>query len=276
MSLGTRGPVSRHRVVYGGALAGLLTLAAPGSGAGPVVAQDLAARVAAAPDGEVRFQFEVRPGICGNGRWISTTRDAAERRAESRGCDCICEEGPARVELQVSGGVVRDIDTDVGGDWSPTSGPVTDLGMIEPAVASRFLLDLAETAPPGVGRDAIFPATIARGVETWPRLLDIARGTAHRDVRRQAVFWLGQEAGERVTEGLESLIADEGEIAVREHAIFALSQRDESRAVEALMRVGRTSPEPKLRKTAIFWLGQRADDPRVLRFLEEILTGGGR
>ena len=36
----------------------------------PVVAQSLAQRVAAAPDGEVEFRFASRPGVCGDGKGV--------------------------------------------------------------------------------------------------------------------------------------------------------------------------------------------------------------
>lgn len=237
----------------------------------PGIAQDLAARVASAPDGWVRFTYEAREGVCGNGSRISTRH---EREDGSLGeCECECQEAPVRIEMRVRDGEVRDLDADVGGTWQTRRGAVTDLGDVAPAAAVAFLFALAETAREEVAEDAIFPATIARGVETWPRLLEIARSEAHADVRGQAVFWLGREASERATEGLTSIIESEDELEIREHAIFALSQRDEERAFEALLGIARSSPEPELRRKAIFWLGQMGDDPRVLRLLEDILSG---
>ncbi|MDX1577112.1 MAG: HEAT repeat domain-containing protein, partial [Gemmatimonadota bacterium] len=190
-------------------------------------------------------------------------------------CDCACREGPVRIELRVEGGEILDLDTDVGGTWQDRRGEITNLGEIPPAEAVELLFRIAETAQEDVAEDAIFPATIARDIETWPRLLEIARGSAPSDVRRQAVFWLGQEASERATEGLTSIIESEAELGVREHAIFALSQREEEAAFEALVEIARDSGEPELRRKAIFWLGQKGDDPRVLRLLEDILSGGG-
>jgi len=249
--------------VGGGALA-VLALTVPAS----VTGQDLSRRVAQAPDGWVRFSYDARDGVCGSRNGVSFTG----RRIG--GGNWSCDEGPVRVELRKRGSTIQDIDTQVAGRWESRSGAVTDLGTVMPQEAADLLFEIVETEGEEVAKDAIFPATIARGVETWPRLLEFARGHAYTDVRRQAVFWLGQEASERATEGLTSIIEDEGELEVREHAIFALSQRDEPRAFETLMRLARTSPEPKLRRQAIFWLGQ-SNDPRVLSLLEEILTRGG-
>lgn len=252
----------------------ILAALALAAGAAAAEAQSLESRVAAAPDGWVRFEYEARPGVCGNGSWIAF--EGEEGRAWTRrggSCDCICEEGPIRVEMRLRGGEPVDLDAEVGGTW-PDRDDVTDLGVVPPAEAAEYLFTLAERSRTEAGEEAVFPATLARGVESWPRLLEIARSDARTDTRRQAVFWLGQEASERATEGLTSIIEDDDELEVREHAVFALSQRDESRAVDALIRIARAHPEPALRKRAIFWLGQRGDDPRVLDFLEELLAGG--
>lgn len=245
-----------------------------GVGATAAAAQSLETRVASAPDGWVRFEYEARPGVCGNGS--SITFDDEEGRVWSRrggSCDCICEEGPIRVEMRVRDGEPVDLDAEVGGPWRDRDG-VTDLGVVPPDEAADYLFTLAERSRTEAGEEAVFPATLARGVEAWPRLLEIARSEARTDTRRQAVFWLGQEASERATEGLTSIIDDDDELEVREHAVFALSQRNEETAVDALFRIARSHPEPELRKRAIFWLGQRGDDPRVLDFLEELLAGG--
>jgi len=239
-----------------GAAAAVLVLVLA-CGVGEVVGQDLWSAVAEAPDGYVRFEYAARPGVCG----------------ELSGG--VCEEGPVRIEMRVRAGTVFDLLVEVGGRWRTRSRDVTDLGVVDPADASAFLFRLAETSNTAAGERALFPATLARGVEAWPRLLEIARGGARTGIRRSAVFWLGQEAGERVTEGLASVVVDDGELEVREHAIFALAQREEASAVEALISVARDSPEPALRKRAIFWLGQRGDDPRVLDLLEELLRGAG-
>lgn len=253
----------------------IVAVLALGAGATAAAAQNLETRVAAAPDGWVRFEYEARPGVCGNGSWI-TFGDEDHRYVGRRNgsCDCTCEEGPVRVEMRVRNGEPVDLDAEVGRRGWRERDDVTDLGVVPPAEAADYLFTLAERSRTEAGEDAVFPATLARGVEAWPRLLEIARSEARTDTRRQAVFWLGQEASERATEGLTSIIDDDDELEVREHAVFALSQRNEETAVDALFRIARSHPEPDLRKRAIFWLGQRGDDPRVLDFLEELLTGG--
>lgn len=237
--------------------------------AGPAAAQTLAQRVEAAPDGWVRFGFEPREGVCGRDGGITMTSWDHPPRWD-------CEPGPLWTDLRIRDGAVERIETSVGKEPETRSGRVTDLGLVPPAEASAYLLDLAERSPGRVGEDAIFPAFIARGVVAWPRLLEIARTDGiPSDTREAAVFWLGQEASDKAAEGLESVIRDEGELEVRKHAVFALSQHESERAVDALLDLARSSPEPELRKSALFWLGQRADEnPRILALFEEILTGG--
>jgi hypothetical protein len=230
----------------------------------PVAAQDLAERVAAVRTGNVRFSFETRDGVCGNGRNISI-RDEGTSEWESD-----CEAGPARVLLGVERGSVRSVETRVGGAWRAGTG-ATDLGTVAPDQAARYLLAIAETLEDD-GDDAVFAATLARGVTVWPELLRLARNDGvPSDTRKGAVFWLGQAAGGAATAALDSIVVEPGDREVRKAAVFALSQRPESEGVPALIRVARTNPDPQLRRDAMFWLGQ-SEDPRAIDLFEELLS----
>jgi HEAT repeat protein len=120
---------------------------------------------------------------------------------------------------------------------------------------------------------AIFPAVLADSVTIWPDLLKIAKSDhVSRKVRRSAVFWLGEAAGDAATRGLTDLVDDGGaDHEVRETAVFALSQRPHDEGVPALIRIVKENKDPDLRRKAIFWLGQ-SDDPRALSLFEELLT----
>ena len=61
--------------------------------------QNIAQRIASAPDGPVQFNFAARPGVCGNGRtyysvngsmWFGTVNDNTMRSDP-------CQPGPVRV-----------------------------------------------------------------------------------------------------------------------------------------------------------------------------------
>jgi hypothetical protein len=238
----------------------------PGSPASlPAQGSPIAERVARAPDGTVRMSFAARPGVCGNGRNISAGRGSDEWES---GCDA----GPVRVALTLRGREVTAIRTYVGGRWRASASEVTDLGTVPAREAADFLLGLAGTLTSQDGRDAIFPATLADSAVVWPRLIAIARDSASpRSTRRQAVFWLGQAAGEAATSGLDSIVHQDAlERPVKEQAVFALSQRPKGEGVPVLLRVARSHPDPAIRKKAMFWLAQ-SDDPRAVALFEELL-----
>jgi HEAT repeat protein len=139
--------------------------------------------------------------------------------------------------------------------------------------AASYLLSLVAADDSRIGEKAIFPAVLADSVTIWPDLLKIAKDDkVSRKVRRSAVFWLGQAAGDAATKGLTDIVDDGGQDQeVRESAVFALSQRPKDEGVPALIRIAKDNRDPDLRRKAIFWLGQ-SDDPRALSLFEELLT----
>jgi hypothetical protein len=229
-----------------------------------LAAQSLADRLGAAGDGAVRLSFAARPGVCGSGSSISIDDDGDGDW--ERGC----EPGPVRVSLRLRGGRVVEAETRVGGRWR-AGAAAADLGMVPSGEAAGLMLDLARRAGEGGGA-LVTAATLADSAVVWPGLLSLARDrTLATDTRRQAVFWLGQAAGEAATRGLDSIAVDDrGDLEVREHAVFALSQRPADEGVPVLIRIARTNPHPELRRKALFWLGQ-SEDPRALSLFEELL-----
>ena len=136
----------------------------------------------------------------------------------------------------------------------------------------RYLIDLAASNREA-GLDAVFPTVLADSVVVWPDLLRLARTSAvARETRNQAVFWLGQAAGEAATRGLDSLATDaRADRDIRKQAVFALSQRPPNEGVPILIRLARTDRDPEIRRDALFWLGQ-SNDPRALDLFEELLV----
>ena len=195
----------------------------------PTAAQSLATRVTRVRSGTVRMSYASRPDVCGNGRGnISTTSSSRSGRRDE--WEDECEHGPVRVALDVADGHVIAIRAYVGGRWK-ASGDATDLGMVGVREATEYLLGTVVRDGGRAARDAIFPATIADSVTTWPRLLDIARDDdVERGTRTQAVFWIGQAAGERATAGLRD-VADDVKVdrEVRKQAVFRLKPRTSCR-----------------------------------------------
>lgn len=103
-------------------------------------------------------------------------------------------------------------------------------------------------------------------------LIGVAEKESDHENKRQAIFWLGQKAGQRSLDYLESAIAEPGDVEVQKHAVFAISQRDASEAVPILIKVAKTHPSAEVRKQAVFWMTQvEGQDERVVAFLKELL-----
>lgn len=256
---------------YALGIAGAVLLAAPLQG------QSLAQRVNAVANGEVRMTFTLLPDICGWGNgwsrgdgWRRNDFDRSSARDVEWTGECAT--GPGRVVVDRSSSETIKIRFYVGGRWRERPN-VTDLGQVANQQAADYLLDLVRRERTAVAKEAIMPLTIIDGVEVWPALLRVARDdNRHQEVRKSAIFWLGQMAAEQITGGLSEVAEDDRmEREVRESAVFALSQRPRDEGVPALIRIVRTSRDPKLRKTALFWLGQSRDS-RALDLIEELLS----
>jgi hypothetical protein len=166
---------------------------------------------------------------------------------------------------------VTKIRTYVGGRWRPATSGVTDLGAVSVREATDYLIGLASTDTGSPGRDAIFPATLADSVVVWPSLFRIARDDNRPNgTKKQALFWLGQAAGDRIAGNRTSPERDDDATEVKKSAVFALSQRHNGEAVPALIQVARNNRDPEVRRSALFWLGE-SSDPRAISLFEEIL-----
>jgi hypothetical protein len=234
-----------------------------------VSAQDLARRVSDLGTGIARLSYPLREDaeICDEGVRIGDSRVMWNGRGRNVATGCVAER--VWVELRVAAGVVRDVDVLDGDDVRDPS--AADLGERTAAEAADYLFGVARE---GGDEDAVFAAVLADVAEPWVELLAIARDPAvGGEVRGNALFWLGQEAGDAITVGIAAVAADEREEQeVREAAIFALSQRPSEEGVVPLMEIARTAREAETRETAMFWLAQ-SDDARVISFFEEILLG---
>ena len=89
-------------------------------------------------------------------------------------------------------------------------------------------------------------------------------------MRSKALFWLAQQAGEKVSSTLRDAVDNDPEEDVRAHAVFAISQLPDDQGIPILVELANTHRSTAVRKKAIFWLGQK-HDPRALAAIEDIL-----
>ena len=241
-------------------------------------AQSIADRVSRASDGTVRMSFATKPEICGRGGSISRGNNWRQQwgdydRSRDVEWDNACDYGPGRLVLEKRDGEIVALRFAVGGRWRPAGSGVTDIGTVPAKDAADYLMSLASKLPGRAGRDAIFPATIADSAVIWPALIRLAKDEDRpRETRKQAVFWLGQAAGDAATAGLDSLSNDASvDREVQKQVVFALSQRPKDEGIPILIRVAKTHRDPEVRRDAMFWLGQ-SNDPRAIALFEEVLT----
>ena len=239
-------------------------------------AQSIASRVANVRDGKVRFTFASRPEICGYGNSISRGGDSRMSWSSSESADVVydeeCSHSPVRIVLTKNAGRIEKLRTYVGGRWRAATSETVDLGAVSVRDATSYLVSLAANETSKVGEQAILPVTLADSVVVWPALFKLARDpNTPRQTQRQAIFWLGQAAGDVVSPDHYGQGRESEDSEVRKQAVFALSQRRNGEAVPALIQVARNNRDPEVRRSALFWLGQSAD-PRAISLFEEILS----
>jgi HEAT repeat protein len=242
-------------------------------------AQSLASRVAQAPDGVVRIEVDARPGTCGNGRDLIGYRNAVfARNFQSFGGrwhEPRCVPGALRVTLDVAGGEVGQMRTQVGGEWPPASAGtrVTDLGHVPSREASAYFFSLVPRLESGGKDRLLLPAVLADDAPVVAPLLALARDTGRRErTRRDAIQWLGILGDASVVPTLAQFARggtdDDGD-DLAGSAMAALSMMEGDVGVPALIDLARGG-SVATRRNAVFWLGQNGD-PRARRMLHTVI-----
>lgn len=103
-----------------------------------------------------------------------------------------------------------------------------------------------------------------------PELIALARRDPDHEVRKHAIFWLGQKAGEKAEGELRRSVDQDPNEDVKEHAVFAISQLPRERSVPLLIDLVKKHKNAAVRKKAMFWLAQTGDS-RAIDLLESIL-----
>ena len=103
-----------------------------------------------------------------------------------------------------------------------------------------------------------------------PELIQLARHDPRTRMRKQALFWLGQRAGEKAAGELRRAVDEDPEDEVKKQAVFAISQLPAERSVPILIDLVEHHKRPAVRERAMFWLVETGD-PRALDLIEKIL-----
>lgn len=120
-------------------------------------------------------------------------------------------------------------------------------------------------------KQIVFAIQLSKTREATIELIAIAKTEPDREIRKSAVFWLGQKASAECVKALKDIVdAKDDSSGLKDQAVFAISQLPKDKAVPMLIDIAKTNASPSVRKKAIFWLGQTGDEA-ALKFFEDIL-----
>jgi HEAT repeat protein len=111
----------------------------------------------------------------------------------------------------------------------------------------------------GLREKAVFLLSQKRTSETEDILLGVMKNDPSREVRKKAVFWLGQVNTDKAAAALEQIMSSStADDEMREQAVFALMQQHSARGQAAVRAIAQDPKAPDgVREKAVFWLGQQ-------------------
>jgi len=122
-----------------------------------------------------------------------------------------------------------------------------------------------------IKKQVVFALQLSKQKEAVEELIRIAKNEPTQDIRKSAVFWLGQKASAESIKALKDIVDEpKEESGLKDQAVFAISRLPKEKSVPMLIDIAKTNKSPAVRKRAIFWLGQTGDES-ALKFFEEIL-----
>jgi TolA-binding protein len=141
----------------------------------------------------------------------------------------------------------------------------------------KTVLARRDACSEGLREKAVFLVSQKHTPETENILLDVVRNDPSREVKKKAVFWLGQVNTDRAAQALETMLASSAtDPELREQAVFALMQQRSARGQAAVRAIAEDASAPEgLREKAVFWLGQQRspENATYLRTLFDRLAG---
>ncbi|MBD8526170.1 HEAT repeat domain-containing protein [Pseudomarimonas arenosa] len=103
------------------------------------------------------------------------------------------------------------------------------------------------------------------------RLIQRSQAGQREQVRRDALFWLGQVRGAEGLPPIQRAAADPGAGDIQQHALFVLSQSDLPAAADSLLSVADDSGQSaESRGQALFWMAQ-SEHPQTRGAIEQVL-----
>lgn len=187
---------------------------------------------------------------------VLARRDAASACLRRRAIFLVSQKRSERAETMLLDAARSDPDPEVREQavfWLGQSGG--------PRAAAALDSILRTSSDPKIQVRAIFSLAQMNQANAGPVLRGYAgRADVNREVRDQAIFWLGQSGHAENAEFLQGLYRRERDEQIKERILFAVSQmprRSSATYGQWLSGIAADANEPiKLRKNALFWAGQ--------------------
>lgn len=143
--------------------------------------------------------------------------------------------------------------------------PVIWLSGADPQQSVSYLNDLIAGAAREAKDETLASSALAalafhEGPASQGVLEQLARSRDSHQLRKSALFWLGDIRGERGYRFLKKLFEEEKDAGIRRDAVFPLSLSPQGEAVADLFLIARHDASPSVRSQAIFWLAHKAGE----------------
>ena len=103
------------------------------------------------------------------------------------------------------------------------------------------------------------------------KLLEIARGSENVELRKSAISGISRRGGTGSIDTLLGLYEAEKNEELKDQIIYSLGSSNDPRIIDKLIEIARNPQTPiERRRRAVAWLS-RSKDPKVLKFLEDLL-----
>ncbi len=102
------------------------------------------------------------------------------------------------------------------------------------------------------------------------QLINWAEKSPNQELRKQAIFWLGQKAIANIQDKIKDYAFNDKDTEIQKQAVVALAEMEGNSGVPQLIEIAKTHPNPEVRKHAIIFLGE-SGDPRARQAILEIL-----
>ncbi|MBN1274406.1 MAG: HEAT repeat domain-containing protein [Candidatus Aminicenantes bacterium] len=121
--------------------------------------------------------------------------------------------------------------------------------------------------------ELIFPLSIHNTSKTTPFLRNVGLGDYDFEVKKDAVFWLGNVKDSISLNALKEIFSKSSHTELKKQVVFAIQLSDQENAIQELIRIAKKESNREVKKSAIFWLGQKAGE-ECTAALKEVVESG--